>query len=197
MKHLLTIIFTLLSLTIFNWANAMTDKNQTAIFAGGCFWCMEKPFDKIDGVISTISGYAGGHVDNPTYEQVSSGTTGHMEVLQVTYDPSKVSYKTLLDIFWRNIDPLDAYGQFCDKGEQYTSAIFYKNEEEKKIAEQSKKDIAKILNASVATKIVEDATFYPAEDYHQDYYQKNPIRYSFYRGRCGRDDRLEELWGKK
>ena len=188
----------LLSILLFsNVSDAkMSDPNtKTAVFAGGCFWCMEKPFDKLDGVTSTISGYSGGHVDKPTYEQVSGGGTGHMEVLQVTYDPKKIDYKTLLDTFWVNIDPLDGTGQFCDKGEQYRSAIFYDNEEEKEIAENSLAETAKKLGKKIETKILKASEFFPAENYHQDYYQKNPIRYNFYRGRCGRDARLKELWG--
>ena len=170
---------------------------KTAVFAGGCFWCMEKPFDALSGVISTTSGYTGGHVKSPTYEQVSAGGTGHMEVLQVVYDPSRVDYATLLDTFWKNIDPLDDTGQFCDKGEQYKSAIFYQNEVEKKIAEKSLDDMAKKLDAQIATKIIKGEEFYAAEKYHQNYHMKNPIRYKFYRSTCGRDKRLKELWGGK
>lgn len=175
----------------------MQENIKTAIFAGGCFWCMEKPYDKIDGVISTVSGYSGGAVDNPTYEQVSSGATGHYEVLQVTYDASKISYDKLLDIFWRNVDPLDAGGQFCDRGGQYRAAIFYSSEEEKQIAEKSKAKHEQILGQKIVTEILPAKTFYPAEDYHQDYYLKNPVRYKFYRWNCGRDQRLEEVWGGK
>lgn len=175
----------------------MQENIKTAIFAGGCFWCMEKPYDKIDGVISTVSGYSGGAVDNPTYEQVSSGATGHYEVLQVTYDASKISYDKLLDIFWRNVDPLDAGGQFCDRGGQYRSGIFYSSEEEQQIAEQSKAKHEQILGQKIVTEILPASTFYPAEDYHQDYYLKNPVRYKFYRWNCGRDQRLEEVWSGK
>ena len=166
-----------------------------AIFAGGCFWCMEPPFDKLDGVISTTSGYTGGTVENPTYEQVSSGRTGHYEAVKIEYDPSKITYEQLLDVFWVNIDPLDGRGQFCDKGQQYASAIFVMNDEERTAAEKSLANIQ--LDGKVQTKILPAAEFYPAEDYHQDYYKKNPIRYNYYRWGCGRDKRLEQLWGKE
>jgi peptide-methionine (S)-S-oxide reductase len=197
MKYILILLMALLTSNISEAAMAKENKQETAIFAGGCFWCMEKPFDHLDGVISTLSGYTGGHVIDPTYEQVSVGGTGHFEAMQVIYDPTKIDYKTLLDTFWLNIDPLDNNGQFCDKGEQYKSAIFYQNDEEKAIAEKSLEEIAKKLGAKIATTIVKASKFYPAEEYHQDYYQKNPIRYYFYRGRCGRDERLQELWGDK
>ena len=173
-------------------------KLAEAIFAGGCFWCMEPPYDTLPGVVETISGYIGGHVKNPTYKQVTGGKTGHYEVLKVTYDPAKVSYQTLVDVFWKNIDPLDGIGQFCDKGPQYLSAVFYVNQTQKSLAEQSKRRIQKLLGykQKVVTEILDAKTFYPAEDYHQDYYQKNPVRYKYYRYRCGRDARLEALWGK-
>ena len=172
-------------------------KNQIATFAGGCFWCMEPPFDKVDGVISTISGYTGGRTENPTYEEVSSGTTGHAESVQVTFDPTRVSYDKLLDVFWHNIDPLARDRQFCDVGEQYRSAIFYHDEDQKRLAEASKKELEKSgrFKEPIATQIVAATAFYPAEDYHQDYYKKNPVRYKFYRYNCGRDQRLEALWG--
>lgn len=172
-----------------------TSQLETAIFAGGCFWCMEKPFDHVKGVTATVSGYSGGHLENPTYKQVSSGTSGHVEVLQVTYDPAVVSYDQLLDVFWRNIDPFDAGGQFCDRGSQYRSEIFAVGEAQKNAAIASKAKHEKLLGRDIVTQITDASTFYPAEDYHQDYYNKNPIRYRFYRGRCGRDDRLEEVWG--
>lgn len=167
---------------------------RTAIFAGGCFWCMEPPYDKLDGVLETTSGYSGGHAKDPSYDQVSAGGTGHAEVVQVKYDADKISYAELLRVFWRNVDPLDAGGQFCDRGDQYRSAIFYGNEEEKKLAEASRKRVAAQLGEKVVTEINLASTFYPAEDYHQDYYQRNPIRYKFYRYRCGRDQRLGRLW---
>jgi peptide-methionine (S)-S-oxide reductase len=173
------------------------EKYETATFAGGCFWCMEPPFDKIQGVISTTSGYTGGSTVNPTYEQVSSGTTGHAETLQVLFDPAKVSYRKLLDVYWHNIDPLAKDRQFCDVGNQYRSAIFYHNEEQKKLAEESKKELESSgrFKQPIATEIVQATAFYPAEDYHQEYYKKNPVRYKFYRFSCGRDQRLKELWG--
>lgn len=169
-----------------------------AVFAGGCFWCTEADFDKIPGVLSTTSGYIGGHVENPTYEEVSYGATGHAEAVQVRYDPGRVTYAQLLEAFWPTIDPLTANAQFCDKGSQYRSAIFYGNAEEQRLAEASKAALEKSgrLPGPVVTEIVPATTFYPAEDYHQDYHSKNPIRYNYYRHGCGRDDRLEQLWGK-
>jgi peptide-methionine (S)-S-oxide reductase len=171
---------------------------ERATFAGGCFWCMEPPFDKLDGVISTTSGYAGGHVANPTYEQVSSGTTGHAEAVQIVYDPDKIDYRELLDVFWHNVDPLDAGGQFCDRGEQYRTVIFYNDERQKLLAEQSKEALERSgrLPGKIVTAIVPlNGNFYPAEEYHQDYYMKHPLRYKYYRAACGRDRRLEQLWG--
>ncbi|MDZ7671050.1 MAG: peptide-methionine (S)-S-oxide reductase MsrA [Gammaproteobacteria bacterium] len=169
----------------------------TAIFAGGCFWCMEPPYDDIDGVHETISGYIGGHVENPTYQQVTSGNTGHAEVVKVTYDPSKVSYARLLEVFWRNIDPLTRDRQFCDRGTQYRSAIFYLNEDQRALAEATRQALedAGRFKEPIVTEIVAADTFYPAEEYHQDYYLKNPLRYKFYRYNCGRDQRLKKLWG--
>ncbi len=167
----------------------------TAIFAGGCFWCMEPPYDELPGVASTISGYIGGHVDNPTYEQVSSGSTGHAEVVKVSYDPKVVDYATLLEVFWRNIDPLTPNRQFCDRGSQYRSAIVYLDDEQRALAEAAREALHGRFDQPIVTEIVAAGTFYPAEDYHQDYYQKNPLRYKFYRYNCGRDQRLEELWG--
>ena len=168
-----------------------------ATFAGGCFWCMEPPFDELDGVSSTISGYTGGHVENPSYEQVSAGGTGHTEAMQVTYDPDVVSYETLLDVYWHNIDPLDAGGQFCDRGSSYRSAIFVHTPEQRELAEASKQSIAESgqLNGEIVTPVQEASTFYPAEEYHQNYYDKNPLRYRFYKWNCGREQRLEEVWG--
>ena len=176
----------------------MNETMKIATFAGGCFWCMEPPFDKLDGVISTVSGYTGGRTVDPTYEGVSSGTTGHAESLQVTYDPSKVGFEKLLDVFWRNIDPLASDRQFCDIGQQYRSAIFYHDEEQKRLAEASKRALEQSgrFKQPIATQIVAARPFYPAEEYHQDYYKKNPIRYKFYRYNCGRDQRLKELWGE-
>ncbi|MGQ9425637.1 peptide-methionine (S)-S-oxide reductase MsrA [Gilvimarinus sp. F26214L] len=170
-------------------------EERTATFAGGCFWCMEPPFDKLDGVLATVSGYAGGEVANPTYEQVSSGNTGHQEVVQVTYDDELVSYQQLLEVFWINVDPVDNGGQFCDRGSQYLSGIFVHNDEQEKLAKQSKVRVDERLNSEVVTFIQPLDIFYPAEEYHQNYYEKNPLRYRFYRARCGRDARLKELWG--
>lgn len=173
-----------------------TNNLKTATFGGGCFWCMEPPYDKIEGVIATRSGYAGGSVESPSYEQVSAGSTGHAEVVQVVYDPTKVTYQELLDIFWVNIDPTVKDQQFCDRGSQYRSAIFYEDDEQKKLAEASKQKLVDSGRFSnVYTEIVPLDVFWPAEDYHQNYYQKNPLRYKFYRFTCGRDQRLKELWG--
>jgi len=170
-----------------------------ATFAGGCFWCMEPPFDKVDGVISTTSGYTGGKVENPTYEQVSDGGTGHAEAVQVRFDPRKVSYGQLLEIFWHNVDPITPNRQFCDGGSQYRSAIFYHDAEQKRLALASRQAIvdSKRFDRPIVTGVVPAGAFYPAEDYHQDYYVKNPVRYKYYRYSCGRDKRLEQLWGKK
>jgi len=171
---------------------------EKATFAGGCFWCMEHPFDQLEGVVSVTPGYTGGTKKNPTYEEVSSGTTGHAESVQIVYDPSKISYAKLLDVFWHNIDPTVKDQQFCDAGTQYRSAIFYYNEEQKLLAEESKKALEKSgrFKGPIYTEIVPASEFYPAEEYHQHYYKKNPIRYKFYRYNCGRDQRLDELWGK-
>ncbi len=168
-----------------------------ATFAGGCFWCMEPPFEQLPGVISVTSGYTGGHKTSPTYQEVSSGDTGHAEAVEIVYDPAKTNYSRLLDVFWRNIDPLDAAGQFCDKGQQYRSAIFYHDDEQKRFAETSKQVLEQSarFKKPIATAIVPATIFYAAEDYHQNYYQKNPVRYKYYRYSCGRDQRLEELWG--
>lgn len=172
---------------------------ETAVFAGGCFWCTESDFDKVPGVISTTSGYIGGTVRNPTYEQVSAGVTGHTEAVEVKFDSKKTTYAQLLKYFWLSIDPLTPNRQFCDSGTQYRSGIFYTSESQKKQALASKKslDDSKIFRQPIVTEITAATTFYPAEDYHQDYHTKNPIRYSYYRNGCGRDDRLEQLWGKK
>lgn len=169
--------------------------SATAIFAGGCFWCEEEVFDSLPGVISTLSGFTGGHTSNPTYKEVSAGGTGHLESVQVTYDPQKISYGQLLDAFWHNVDPFDAEGQFCDKGDSYKAAIFYTNSEQKKVAEESKQNLEGSLKKKIVTEIRAASIFYPAEEYHQKYAQKNPIRYTFYRSRCGRDERLQAVWG--
>ena len=173
-------------------------ETRQAIFAGGCFWCMEPPFDKLEGVVSTVSGYIGGHTANPTYRQISTGRTGHTEAVRIEYDPQQVSYEQLLKVFWRNIDPLDAGGQFCDKGSQYRSGIFYVDDQQK-IAAQKSRDLLVAsgrFQQELVTEITEATTFYAAEEYHQDFYQKNPLRYRYYRARCGRDKRLEKLWGE-
>jgi peptide-methionine (S)-S-oxide reductase len=170
--------------------------SATAIFAGGCFWCMEKPFDQLPGVISTTSGYTGGRVDNPTYELVGSGTTGHLEAVQVVYDPARISYGQLLETYWKQVDPFDGEGQFCDKGSTYVPAIFTANSTEAAAAEASKAAIAtRFAGQTIAVRIIPAKTFWPAEDYHQDYYQKNPVRYAYYRNGCGRDARLRAVWG--
>lgn len=174
-------------------------KLETATFAGGCFWCVEADFDKVDGVVSTTSGYMGGTTPNPTYKQVTAGGTGHLEVVQVKYDPAKVTYQKLLDVFWHNVDPYDAAGQFCDKGDSYLTAIFAHTPEQKAAALASKAKLEKDgpLKQSIATTVRDAGTFTAAEDYHQDFYKINPIRYKFYRAGCGRDARLEQIWGKK
>jgi peptide-methionine (S)-S-oxide reductase len=171
---------------------------EKATFAGGCFWCMEPPFDELPGVISTTSGYTGGRTKNPTYEQVSAGITGHAESVEVLFDPAKITYARLLDVFWKNIDPLTPNRQFCDSGTQYRSGIYYHTEEQKRLAEASKKALEDSgrFKQPIVTEIVAATAFYPAEDYHQDYYKKNPIRFKYYKYGCGRARRLEELWGK-
>ena len=182
-------------------APASPAKSTTAVatFAGGCFWCMEPPYDKLPGVLSTTSGYMGGAKRNPTYEEVSGGATGHTEVVQVLYDPSKVSYEKLLDVFWVNIDPTVKDRQFCDAGSQYRTAIFVGSPEQRKAAEASKAALeqSKPFKGAIVTPVVDAGEFWPAEDYHQDYYQKNPVRYSYYRTGCGRDARLKQLWGER
>jgi peptide-methionine (S)-S-oxide reductase len=174
---------------------AVQDATATAIFAGGCFWCVEEAFDKVDGVIETTSGYTGGDEKNPTYEQVSSGRTGHIEAVRVTYDPAKVSYEALLQAFWRNIDPLDGGGQFCDRGAQYRSAVFYLTPDQQEMAERSRQQVAAHLGRPIATTIEPAQPFYVAESYHQDYYRRNQVRYRFYKWNCGRAQRLQQVWG--
>jgi peptide-methionine (S)-S-oxide reductase len=171
---------------------------DTATLAGGCFWCMEPPYDELPGVVSTTSGYIGGHKKNPTYEEVSGGNTGHTEAVQIVFDPKKVSYEKLLEVFWRNIDPTTSNAQFCDHGSQYRSGIFFHNEEQRRLAVASRDQVerTKRFREPIVTEITAATTFYPAEGYHQDYYKKNPLRYKFYRANCGRDSRLEQLWGK-
>ena len=180
-------------------AKAKPATTAIATFAGGCFWCMEGPFDALDGVISTTSGYIGGSKKDPTYKEVSSGTTGHTEAVQIVYDPAKVTYEKLLDVFWHNIDPTVKNQQFCDVGSQYRSGIFYHDDAQKKAADVSKAalDKSRPFKAAIVTEITAATKYYPAEDYHQDYYLKNPLRYRYYRQGCGRDARLKELWGDK
>lgn len=170
-----------------------------AYFAGGCFWCMEEAFEKVEGVTSVVSGYMGGTVANPSYEQVSAGQTGHAESVEVTYDPAKVTYQQLLDVFWHNVDPVTPNAQFCDHGSQYRSALFYGTDEERRAAEESKSALeqTKRFSQPIVTQLVTASTFYPAEEYHQDFYKKNPIRYKYYKFSCGRAQRLEALWGKR
>lgn len=170
---------------------------KQAIFAMGCFWCAESDFEKVPGVIDVVSGYTGGKTTNPTYEEVSYKETGHYEAVLVTYDPKKVNYPKLLKTFWSNIDPFDARGQFCDKGSSYRAALFPNGQRETRAAKASKEYLKKFFKRDLATKIIEQGKFYPAEDYHQDYYKKNPVRYEYYRNGCGRDNRLKSIWGKK
>ena len=196
----LCILFIFISLFPVNLIAAEASKEvEIATFAGGCFWCMEPPFDKLDGVISTTSGYTAGHKTDPTYKEVSSGATGHAEAIQIVFDPEKISYRELLETFWRNIDPVTLNRQFCDSGTQYRSGIYYHDTVQEKAAKQSLQQLEKTrpFEGVIVTEILPASTFYPAEDYHQDYYQKNPLRYKYYRFSCGRDQRLEELWGEK
>lgn len=171
-------------------------ERAVATFAGGCFWCMEPPYDELDGVFSTTSGYIGGDVEDPSYEEVTTGTTGHYEAVQIEYDPSVIGYEKLLDVFWHNVDPLDASGQFCDRGPQYRTGIFYHNERQREIAERSKRELSEsgTLPGEIVTEVMPASEFYVAEKYHQNYYEKNPLRYRLYKTTCGRDARLEELW---
>jgi len=178
-------------------AGAPARKLMKATFAGGCFWCMEPPFEALDGVVSVTSGYTGGTKQNPTYEEVSSGTTGHAESVQILYDPARISYDKLLDVYWHNVDPTDATGQFCDHGTQYRPAIFVHDDEQMRLAEASRTALEKTkpFSGEIVVAIVPASVFWPAEEYHQKYHSKNPIRYKYYRSRCGRDARLAQLWG--
>jgi len=201
MKHTIFTIFSGLFLSVITSTTIASDMSmheEKAILAGGCFWCVESDFDKVKGVTKTISGYIGGHKLNPTYKQVSRGGTGHTEAVEITFNPTIISYAQLLEIFWRSIDPTTANSQFCDHGSQYRPEIFYMTPEQQKVAIASKIALEKNkpFSQPIVVNITKAATFYPAEDYHQDYHNKNPIRYKFYRHGCGRDDRLEELWGK-
>ena len=179
--------------------SSRVDKLETATFAGGCFWCMEHPFDELPGVVSVTSGHTGGHKKNPNYEEVSAGGTGHAESIQVVYDPMKISYEKLLNVYWHNIDPTVKDRQFCDSGHQYRSAIFYHTEEQGRLAMHSKETLEKKkpFREHIVTEIAQASEFYPAEEYHQHYYKKNPLRYKYYRTSCGRDHRLKELWGNE
>ena len=176
--------------------NNQSEQYEKATFAGGCFWCMEPAFEEPDGIIDVVSGYTGGEKSDPTYEEVSSGRTGHLEAIQIIYDPAKVSYYQLLNMFWRQIDPTDAGGSFVDRGSQYRSAIFYHNDEQRQLAEESKTELEKSgkFSKPIATEIREYTEFYPAEDYHQDYHKKNPERYKYYRYMSGRDQYIEKVW---
>ncbi len=200
-RHLLLVAGVLMATAVL--AADLPDKSAVgklpakATFAGGCFWCMEPPFDKLDGVISTTAGYTGGRKKNPTYEEVSAGGTGHAESVEVLYDPARISYGKLLEVFWRNVDPLTPNRQFCDGGNQYRTAIFYHDENQRRLAEESKRGLEKARGWRIVTEIVPAGVFYPAEEYHQSYYKKNPVRYKIYRLNCGRDKRLGELWGAK
>ena len=196
-KTILFSIAILMMTTVLSFSQ--TPSMEKAVFAGGCFWCEETAFEGKPGVISAVSGYAGGHTANPSYDQVSAGGTGHAESVEVTYDPKKITYQQLLDIFWHNADPTDSGGQFCDRGDQYRSQIFYTNDTQKKLAEASKAEVMKTkpFSAPIVTQVTPLKAFYPAEEYHQDFYKKNPVRYESYRLGCGRDRRLKELWGDK
>lgn len=207
-KYLIGIMLLFLAAGCQQGGNVMEKKGDTGVkesdlrvatFAGGCFWCTESDFEKVPGVVKVISGYTGGHTENPTYEEVSSGTTGHIESVQVYYDPAKVTYSDLLDYFWRHVDPTDPGGQFVDRGAQYRSAIFYHDEEQKILAEQSRKALAQSgkFSKPIVTDILPFTKFYPAEEYHQDYYRKHEFKYTFYRKRSGRDQFLRETWGDK
>lgn len=192
-------LLTLFLLAVFAMPGHADAALAKATFAGGCFWCMEPPFDKLAGVVSTTSGYIGGHTMNPTYDAVSAGGTGHAEAVEISYDPARISYANLLEVFWHNIDPTVRNRQFCDVGDQYRSAIFYHDAVQRRLAEASRAALAgtKRFPQPIVTEIVAAGVFTPAEAYHQDYYLKNPVRYKFYRYSCGRDQRLEELWGKR
>ncbi len=177
-------------------AAAASGTTETAVFAGGCFWCTEADFEKVPGVLSAVSGYTGGSTERPTYEQVSSDDTGHYEAVKVTYDPARVSYAALVDYYFRTVDPTDSGGQFCDRGESYRTAIFVADEAQRRAAEAEKAEVEKAHDWGVATPVLPAAPFWEAEGYHQDYYKKNKVKYGFYRSRCGRDARLAQLWGK-
>ena len=193
MKWIILALVAALSISV---QTASAQKLEKAIFAGGCFWCVESDFDKVPGVVSTTSGYTGGKTRNPTYKQVTYGDTGHYEAVEITYDSAKVSYEALLTAFWHSVDPTDDGGQFCDRGDSYRTAVFALNEKQRKAAEASKKAAQKALGKKIVTPILAAATFYPAEYYHQNYYKNNSFRYRYYRFSCGRDNRLRDLWGE-
>ena len=184
----------LLIIIYFFHINLYAEENKKVYFAGGCFWCMEESFDKVEGVISVVSGYSGGHLKNPTYRDVIYKNTGHVEAIEITYDPKKIRYQELLNIYWKNIDPFDQFGQFCDKGKSYRSVIFFENKKQNEIIKESFKAIEKKFNSKAVTLIWEFEKFYPAEDYHQDYYQKNLLRYLSYKKACQREEVLEKIW---
>ena len=181
-------------LIFFFYSSSVYSQNKTAVFAGGCFWCMEEAFEAVDGVDKVVSGYTGGTTKNPTYEQVTNQNTGHYEAVLISYNPQKISYAKLLDTFWKNVDPYDDEGQFCDKGPSYLSAIFYSNDEEKLLIEDSVKRLTQINTKLIATKFIKLDIFYLAEGYHQDYYKRNPLKYNYYKTSCGRVKRLKEVW---
>jgi len=191
MRRIVGIVIALVALT----AGGAAAQNEFVVVAGGCFWCVEEAFDKHEGVLSTTSGFSGGQVANPSYRQVTAGGTGHLEVVRIEYDPARISFDEVLHVYWRNVDPFDAGGQFCDRGDIYATAIFYVTEEQRSAAEASKRELEQRFGNSIATDIRSFTEFYPAEEYHQDYYNKNPIRYRFYRTACGRYARLDEVWG--
>lgn len=195
-RMFLSLVLMLAAAGVTDAQTAQQPGRAVATFAGGCFWCVEADFDKVPGVLSTTSGFTGGKVPNPSYRQVSAGGTGHAEAVEIVYDPRKVSYGQLLDHLWRNIDPTVKNRQFCDVGDEYRSAIFVRTDEERKLAEASKKRVAAALGKPVYTEIAAAGPFYKAEEYHQDFYKKNAVKYKFYRWNCGRDQRLEQLWGK-
>ena len=195
--HLSVFLWALVMIFCLPTAPAGAENREKATFAGGCFWCMEQPFDSLPGVLSVMPGYSGGTKPNPTYQEVSAGGTGHAEVVEIIYDPAKISYEKLLLVFWHNIDPTVRNRQFCDIGDQYRSAIFFHNEQQRRLALRSKEllDKQRPFKEPIVTEIVPARTFYPAEEYHRQYYKKNPLRYRYYRSSCGRDKRLKELWG--
>jgi len=193
-KKIINLKFLIIFIFFINHNVSYGQNIKTAYFAGGCFWCMEESFDKEKGIIQSISGYSGGHLRNPTYKEVIYKDTGHVETIEITYDPKMISYKKLLDVFWKNIDPFDKYGQFCDKGKSYRSVIFYKNNSQKKVIQKSIAEIEQRFNSKVVTLLWKFDRFYQAEDYHQDYYQKNFLRYLAYKKACQREEVLNKIW---